>query len=91
MWPIVPAHARHAFQLKSFFVGVVVMVGKVETLPIIQIVCRRPPQIQVPIKIFLCGRSRNGQESRIKFNSSDHSDRVSQTAPDNVLRVSICR
>ena len=36
-------------------------------------------------------RGRNGRENRIKFNSSDHWDRVSQTAPDNVLCVSICQ
>ena len=42
MSPIVADRPRHTFPLKSFFVGVVVMFGKVETsssLSIIQIVC----------------------------------------------------
>ena len=38
--------------------------------------CRRPSETRVPIKIFLCKHGHNGQKSRIKFNSSDHSDRV---------------
>ena len=74
MSPIVADRSRHAFPLKSFFVGVVVMVGKVEsssTLPIIQIVCRRPFQTRAPIKIFRCRHGRKGRESRIKFNSSN--------------------
>ena len=41
------------------------------------------PRHAFPLKIFLCRRGRNGRESRIKFNYSDHSDRVSQTVPDN--------
>ena len=58
MSAIVADRPRHAFPLKSVFVGVVVTVGKVE---------------------------------QTKFNSSDHSDRVSQTVPDNFLSVPICR
>ena len=44
---------RHTFLLKSFFVGVVVMVGKVKAtsaLPITQIVGRRPSQ--TPCRVF---------------------------------------
>ena len=45
---------RHTFQLKSFFVGVVVMVGKVEsssTIPITQIVGRQP--LQTPCRFSI--------------------------------------
>ena len=43
-----------------------------------------------PIKIFLCRRGPNGRESRIKFNSSDHSDRAARRRPsDNVLSLTI--
>lgn len=53
--------------------------------------CYRPSETCVVIKIFICRRDSNGRESRIKFYSCNHSDRVSQTVPDNVLSVDICR
>ena len=49
MSPIAADHTRQAFPLKSVVVGEIVMVGKVEpssTLPITQIVRRRPSQTQ---------------------------------------------
>ena len=56
MSPNVASRPRHAFLLKSFLVGVVVVVGKVEsssTLPIIQIACYRPVPDNV-LSVSIC-------------------------------------
>ena len=42
-----------------------------------------------PIKIFLFWRGLNGRESRIKFNSSDHSDRAARRKPSQTTFFSL--
>ena len=67
MSPIVADRPRYAFPLKSFFVGVVVMVGKIEwssTLPIIEIVCRRLPQTTFYVFPYVRDMTQTGYLSR---------------------------
>ena len=57
MSPIAADHPRQTFPLKSVVVGEIAMVGKVEpssTLPITQIVRRRPSQTRDSLELNVC-------------------------------------
>ena len=51
-------------------------------------ICHRSSQTNVSFRNFIGRQRRNGRESRARFNSSDHPDRVSQTIADTVAKCS---